>query len=416
MTTPPTLRGGTDTAGAPPNPRWAGLRRLDTATGTLLCAYGALIAKLFLALVTAGTNDVGMYQRIGEFIRAHGHGTMYDAETAFGASRTAMPPLFAGYCFLIAPLQSFPFWIRLPGILADLVAIKALIGMNQRHRLVPWWGLTLLAASPVSLLVSGYHGNIDSVMTMFVVLAVVAILDDRPVACGVWMALALNVKIAAALLLPMLVMMWWRRGRARSFVAPTVAVTLLGWAPALVVAPRDFLSQMFGYSSQWGSWGITYFAEQLGGASFQAPTEFEQMTSVESAIAAILKLAIVVGALWLVWRWRDADVRGVWQAAALTWALFFALAPGIGPQYLVWIAPFVLVASPGGYLVVTAACAVSLVAVYGVTSQWGFEFSHFTDTGRDQWLPWLAIAWVSIVGWGLAATRGEITSSPDPDR
>ena len=41
------------------------------------------------------------------------------------------------------------------------------------------WAAVMLAASPVSLMVSGYHGNTDPVMVMFLFLAGVACVDGK---------------------------------------------------------------------------------------------------------------------------------------------------------------------------------------------------------------------------------------------
>lgn len=381
-------------------PRTGLSARMHTETGVLVVAYAALSAKLVFALVSAGSNDVGTFLRFGTFIRSEGLGAMYRADPSFNHL-----PLTALFCAVIAPLHSFPFWLRLPGIIADLVSVKTLLRLQRSEQLMPWWSLALLAASPVSILVSGFHGNIDPIMTMALVLAIEAVVNDRPVRCAVWLALAVNIKVAALLLAPLIVLIWWHRRRSHAFVPTFIGITLLGWAPGLIAAPREFVDQVLGYSSLWGSWGFTYLAQRTGGASLQAPVGAEDLSSLGSTIVTILKLTIIVSALALAWHHRTATGRQVWRAVALTWAVFFLFAPGIGPQYLVWLAPFVLVASPCGYALVTAASSFSLVVVYGITSQWHFEFSHFTEVGRNQWIPWTLPAWVAISTWALCELR-----------
>lgn len=370
----------------------------------LTAAYAALAAKLVFALVTAGTNDVGAFLRFGETIRAHGLGAMYRADPDFNHS-----PLIALLTVALAPLQSFPFWIRLPGIVADLVTVKVLIRLNEEHRLVPWWALTLFAASPVSLLVSGYHGNVDPVMVMALVLATAAVADDRPVATALWLALAVNVKIAAALVVPVFALLWWHRGRGRSFGAVFSVTAAAGWLPALAVARHEVTHQVLGYTSRWGTWGLSFLLRRLGGASFQPAADIQTLTHAESLIVGLSKALIVAATLVLAWRGRSASPREVWSTLSCTWLVFFTLAPGAAPQYLVWLAPFLLVASTAAYVSVTAGSAVSLVVIYGITSHWGFEFSYFSDIAERQWIPWALPAWLAIVAVALVELRAGLT-------
>src|SRR5205823_6107900 len=64
---------------------------------------------------------------------------------------------------------TFPFLLRLPGIIADLVIVLVVlqIAKTTKELSVPFWALILFALSPVSLMVSGFHGNTDTVMVMF---------------------------------------------------------------------------------------------------------------------------------------------------------------------------------------------------------------------------------------------------------
>jgi hypothetical protein len=373
---------------------WLRLRRHDTV---LVIACLALGAKLLFAYLSQGSNDVGTFFRFGTFIRGHGLAAMYREDPEFNHL-----PLTGLLCAAAVPLPWFPFWIRLPGIVADLVTVKALLRFQQARDLVPWWSLALFAASPVSLLVSGFHGNVDSVMAMALVLSVIAVADDRPVASGIWLALAANIKVAALLMAPLIVLIWWHRRRNRSFLPVFAGLTLLGWLPALVVAPSEFVHQVLGYSSRWGTWGFTFLARRFGGDAMRTLPGFADLTSTQSLIVSVLKVLILAGVLVVAWRGRAANAGDVWRFAALTWAIFFVLAPGIGAQYLVWLAPFVLVAAPPAYAAITAASTVALLAFYGITSSWRFDFAHSTILVEDDWLPWTCLPWLAIIGFVIS--------------
>ena len=80
--------------------------------------------------------------------------------------------------------------------------------------------------------------------------------------------------------------------------------------------------------------------------------------------------------------------------------MFFVLTVGIGPQYLVWIAPFLVVSAPRVYAVVTAGCFAYMLAFYGTTSEWRFDYAHSRFEMMDEWLPWTIVPWLAL---GLAA-------------
>jgi len=285
------------------------------------------------------------------------------------------------------------------------VTVRALLRLDRPRETPPRWALLVFAASPVSLLVSGFHGNVDSVMAMALVLAVIAVQDDRPVASAGWFALAANVKVAALLLGPLVLAIWIHRGRWRSFAPAAAGMTVLGWLPALLTAPQEFVDQVLGYSSRWGTWGITWLARRFGGEAMQNLPTFGALTPQQSVVVGGLKVLILLATVALAWRGREAVGPDLWRWAALTWGVFFALAPGVGAQYLVWIAPFVLLASARAFAVVTASSTVALVAFYGVTSQWRFDFAHSTILVEDTWLPWTLLPWVCIVAFVVDELR-----------
>lgn len=200
-------------------------RHADPLRKWIFVAAGvALVLKLLIASSTFGTNDVESFYHFGRTLSDHGllwtytnqqlnpvvtHEGMqwiYSHETAFNH-----PPLVAYFLRFIYRLDhlswfeqnkiGFPLLLRLPGILADFVVILLLAGWQKQLRL-PSWSLLLLALSPVSLMVTGFHGNTDPVMVMFLVLAVLMCVRGSPALCGIALALSCQIKIIPLLLLP----------------------------------------------------------------------------------------------------------------------------------------------------------------------------------------------------------------------
>ena len=135
-----------------------------------------MVFKLIIALHTIGTNDVVTFYQFGEQLLSHGLESTYRNSIAFNH-----PPLTAYYLRAICKLEDahtlepfhigFPFLLRLPGILSDFIVVLILLRLNLRQQLLPYWLLALFALSPVSIMVSGFHGNTDPVMVMFLVAA-----------------------------------------------------------------------------------------------------------------------------------------------------------------------------------------------------------------------------------------------------
>ena len=95
----------------------------------------------------------------------------------------------------------------------------------------------------------------------------------------------------------------------------------------------------------WGGWGVTYWLRQTGIAEFQI-MDFENMTAAQNRVMLALKVMLLAGMLALAWRRRKLGGMEFFTTlgAAFTWILVFA--PGAGPQYMVWFAPFILIAEP----------------------------------------------------------------------
>ena len=164
----------------------------------LLTAVLAFVLKFDLALLTFGTNDVAIFYKFGRLLSQHGLQWIYLNNQYFNH-----PPLVGYYVRAIydtagaPPWEqgdiSFPFLVRLPGIISDFVVVLIFLRLRKLWSL-PTWSLIALALSPVSLMVSGFHGNTDPVMVMFLVVAAYMCVIKRPALCGIFLALSCQLK------------------------------------------------------------------------------------------------------------------------------------------------------------------------------------------------------------------------------
>jgi Gpi18-like mannosyltransferase len=371
----------------------------------VVAAAIALLLKVVIAFNTFGTNDAVEFYRFAAALKHDGLQQIYLQQSSFNH-----PPLVAHYLTAIYDLDhrpfahengiTFPFLLRFPGIVADFVVVCALLALRKREPglRIPTWALFLLAVSPVSLMVSGYHGNTDPIMVLFLVLAACQCARHRPIWCGILFALSCQIKIVPLLCLPVFLFFWLQRRSLSSFVLPLVLTTLIFWSEPLVHYPLTFLRNVFGYGSYWGLWGVTYWLRQTGWSEFSRAS-FYGLSPAQNLIVNALKLTIVAAVLILAWRRRKmASGQALFASLAYTWMIFFILSPGIGAQYLVWAAPFILVFSAPFYALFTAGSTLFLFFFYNTISR-GLPWYGGMSNGnfKTDWTPWSIWPWAILV-------------------
>jgi hypothetical protein len=86
--------------------------------------------------------------------------------------------------------------------------------------------------------------------------------------------------------------------------------------------------------------------------------------------------------------------------------VFFVFAPGVCPQYLIWLAPFILILSPAFYTCVLVSSSVFLFAFYNITSgglPWSVALAM--DDSKQHWTAWSLVPWLVITAGSIALWR-----------
>ena len=233
----------------------------------VIAAAIALLLKVIIAFNTFGTNDVVSFYQFALSLHLHGLEQTYGNDIAF--NHPSLVAHFLEVIYKLAQLPSFerngitfPFLLRLPGIVADFVVVCALLALRKREpRLgIPTWTLCLLAVSPVSLMVSGFHGNTDSIMLMFLVLAACQCVRNQPISCGIFLALSYQIKIVPLLCLPVFLFFWIQRHSLLSFVLPLILTTLIFWSEPLFQYPLAYCKKRFWIRKLLGTLGNNLLA------------------------------------------------------------------------------------------------------------------------------------------------------------
>jgi hypothetical protein len=363
----------------------------------------ATALKLFIAFSTLGTNDVAAFYQFEKSIGAHGLTWTYEHSVLFNH-----PPLVGYFLLGLARLDqhqtvqqmglTFPFLLRIPGIVADFCVVLALLWTGRLYPELrpPTWAMLLFAASPVSVMVTGFHGNTDAVMVLFLVLSTLAAARKQPVLAGVLLALSCQIKIIPILLVPIFVFYWVQHRQTLRYLVALSAIWILLSIEPLLRSPVAFIQHVVGYGGFWGIWGFTYLLRIIGLPQFSR-VSFFGLTPAQQIIMSALKAAVIALVVLLAWRRRKLDGVGLFHSIAYAWMIFFVFAPGVAAQYLIWLAPFILLLAPSFYGILVATSAIFLFILYTVSSG-GFPwyFAHVSSKhnllfGHCALLPWLTL-------------------------
>ncbi|MDP9054775.1 MAG: DUF2029 domain-containing protein [Acidobacteriota bacterium] len=304
----------------------------------------SLGGKVAIAAWTFGSTDALLWEASLRQLREAGPVALYedgtvlrtDEGTAYHTEVFNHPPLMVRLLSLggwIAGQTRIPLhvWLRVVCAIADFAGILLILGIIRQARLpISPAAMFLVAASPISLLISGFHGNTDPIMMFLLLLAVYLLSRDAPLRAGAALGLAVGIKIVPLLFAPALAFSLPARKRG-VFLAGAIGVFLAGLFPLAFDHPHLIWSHVFGYSPQTGIWGISRLV-----AAFGTETLVREYARLAKGVLLVLLGAASIG-LNL---YRPGATPVVLQCGLLAFILL-SLTPGFGVQYLAWLIPWV---------------------------------------------------------------------------
>ena len=299
--------------------------------------------KLYLALFTLGTTDVDAFTDQLIKVRELGSGT-YHVRGVFGNPFNHPPPMIHVLKALgfLADISGWPFrfWLRLLPTLADIgsVLLMSRLLENRKDRFSLLLALTLC---PISIIVNGYHGNTDCLMIAFVLLAIYLTQFRKSILLGgLAFGMACCVKIVPIIFVPALILYLPDLRSRLKFSVAAVGFFLLSSLPYIAQEPTTIIKSVFGYGSIYGSWGFPQLLAIFSNVQY-AHQPYEPL-GIHAVFASILKyLAISLICAVSIWMNLRKSRPGLVMQCGTIVSLFLFLTPGFGPQYLVWLVPFV---------------------------------------------------------------------------
>jgi hypothetical protein len=302
------------------------------------------------------------------------------------------------------------FTLRACSRLADVGAallVCALVRRRRSERDALASGI-LTAASPILLIVSGFHGNTDPVFVMLVLLGLFLLVDkNSPCLAGLVMAMAVSIKLVPVVLIPGMVTYTYRRGRGVlvRFGVPLVGLSGLIWGPALASERTAIQHNVLGYTGapqRW--WGIPQLATWAGWPRAGSLIA-EKGSLFLVAMLAILAALVILRKPWL-----------VVEVGALSLCGFLLLTPASGTQYLVW-------AMASAYLLGLASATVLNLSggalLFLIYTRWSgglpWNVANCSVLTTDERLfagaVWLALLTVVLHGLSITASLRQLDSA-----
>ena len=309
-----------------------------------LVIFAGLAVRIYLAIFTEGTYDVGIWQGHAAGIQKYGLLGYYHTNKEMNH-----PPFISTIISRLPELSQatgipFRILLRMPFVLIDggtALLLLLLLGEN-RYRFVITSGYWL---NPLAVLFSAYHGNTDSSVAFFLLLCVYLLSKQRIVWGAIVLGASLWVKLPGILVIPALVFFIpdWRK---RFIFLCAVGLTgIAAYLPAILIDPAIICKNVFGYQGQIIQttagvpvWGTLFFFPYIWSFSPQwqkvlmPPALFYLRYNVWFCIVPIVLLS------WL--RRSKQPARELALTITGIYAIVYGFSNYWSFQYFAWSIPF----------------------------------------------------------------------------
>lgn len=358
-------------------------------------ALAAFALKLYLALTTYGTNDVIAWESFNVGRQIFGGMGLYHQMDQFNH-----PPLIIHFLTFLDFIHrssgaSFPFLLRLASILADLGSVVLVWNLLATDNGAECDSRAILAMAlcPVSIMVSGFHGNTDPLM-MFFVLASIYLIEKHGslLVAGIAFGIACNIKVLPVIFIPAFFFYLTSiRRKAQYFFGAVIAFGVCSM-PYLFQNPIFIIHRVFGYDSIYGQWGLSRVITSLG-HDFSSSSNFDYTT-----LAKVLIFVSIFSASY--WINRMPPHPSLFLQLGLMISFFMVLTPGFGIQYLAWLVPWVVAVGLRATIAYYLTAGIFQFLVYSFWSRgfpWYYADSITIGTWRGPLVFFELLSWCVVV-------------------
>lgn len=303
---------------------------------------------------------------------------------------------FTAYLSTITPLP-FIIWLKLPSVLADILITSIIFRAFRR------WGESepkavlaalLFAINPISVLVSSYHGQFDSIPVLLLILAWYTWhFGEHIKRSATFLGFAVLDKTWPIIFFPIIFIRLPDHRRRLLYTLISFGIPILFTAAYVLFYASDpvpMLRRALTHAGVPGYWGLSVLPYVLGG-------RFDPQQIMQMIFPFQRGILLLAGVFTLWWTRRQNDLD-----ALLTIMLaIFSVTLGIGIQWLIWPVAFAIVAREERWLkwYTIAGTLMMFVHLYGLhLYPWAnllFEPQTATLIIRASALP----AWIIVLLW-----------------
>jgi hypothetical protein len=344
--------------------------------------------RLLVARWSHGSDDINTWASFCEMIEAHhGVGWLYDHEPYFNH-----PPLIALLATALHELSlawswRFDFLFKVVQIGADALAATLVYAAwrERGRRLSAPLAFALFCWNPASFLISAHHGNTDPTCAALAFLAAFLLDRRRPFWGGLALAAAINVKLIPVLLVPAFLSTLTSRRQVAAFML-ALSLGAIPFVPFVVGHWSGFSAHVLQYRSFVGTWGLTSLFQFL---HLRRLTDTWTIGAPSIILLAAVALAVI--------NRREGRLWSATELGATVFALFLALTPGFGVQYVVYPIPLLFAADVAWASAYSASSGLFLAVAYYAT--WTGTRPYFSNFNAGfpaaakvvGYLPWVII-------------------------
>jgi hypothetical protein len=380
----------------------------------LALGLGAAL-RAWLAVFTEGTDDVPIWFSHAGWTRQQGLVGYYEWQEVFNH-----PPFIGkamSLLWVLARTTEIPFalLLRAPFAVLDLGNALLLLRLFRSSR----YRYAIFAAywlNPLSIIDSAYHGNTDTAVAFFALLAVAAAAERRAVAAGVAVGVGLWIKLPVILAAPALLFAFegWRRRLA--FAAATLLVGVSTYLPVLVEAPGLVYERVLAYPGLniltpggmpiWTFWSVFGIADALPDAWRPVVDRLIEAHAARNTWVCWLPLLALA---WL--RRGERTPRGLGTTVCGCFIVFYAFNNNfLSFQYFAWSIPFWFFPGARFAAVTTLAIGGYVYAAYVLFCGNPLLLGVWDFRGHPAWPAWLvlwrdlAVSWCFVSAWVFLVT------------
>jgi Gpi18-like mannosyltransferase len=370
-------------------------------------AATVFLVKCYSALVTAGAADMALWERFLASIRENGAISTYYSGGLYVSPRGSYvnpfnhPPFIVHYLRLVGGLSDltglpFRFWFRLLTSVADIGSALVLYRLLRISGQFKPAAFLLYLLAPATIIISGYHGNTDTLMIFFLLLAIYLTQTGRPAwLCGIAFGMALNIKIVPIVAAPAFFFFLPDLRSRVEFVVVACLTFFVGSLPYIIQDPFVIYREVFGYRSVAARWGVTRFL-----AGFADIHGFASIFNAFVRLGNYVLLAVLTA--FSVKMNRRVHKPLLYVQVGIVMFLFISFTMGYGHNYLSWLDPF-------------AALAISSAVLYYSASGTLLLYIYFiNDDETTRWMDvcWLAVLLCTLLLLRLVRDRKEVHPTP----